>query len=87
MARLRARLAGAPRLRRAIERQRARQGQQRDRCREIQEELSRVETPIGNRLEAVKRGRELRRCSRAYELEDTRKKAILGELADLGRPG
>jgi hypothetical protein len=67
---------------RALERLQARRGEQADRGRELQRELSLVEARMGHLLEAVKRGRATEVLLETLEAEATRKKAILRELGE-----
>jgi DNA invertase Pin-like site-specific DNA recombinase len=68
---------------RALERLRSRQGKTADRRQELQRELSLVEARIGHLLDAVKRGRATEVLLETLEVEDKRKRIILGELGDL----
>ena len=68
---------------RALERLQARRGEQADRGRDLQRELSLVEARMGHLLEAVKRGRATEVLLETLEAEATRKKAILRELGGM----
>jgi hypothetical protein len=68
---------------RGLERLRARRGKQADRGRDLQRELSLVETRMGHLLESVKRGRATEVLLETLEAETTRKKAILRKLGEM----
>ena len=68
---------------RAVERLRSRQGQTADRGHELHRELSLVEGRIGHLLDAVKRGRATEVLLETLEVEDKRKRVLLGELGEV----